>query len=167
MKAIFCMVVLSAMAVAASFLPNDGKQLPSKSNGDTLEEFPKLSDDSMKVNRMIIIVSSSLTEELRQDALYSILFSQMRADNKLSRTALFDQWTVDFNLASTLINWVIMSNYFGDLKVTQHEFKISDVALHEMNITMGGTVSAFNKTFNNLHERSTSDACIELLINTT
>ena len=48
-------------------------KMPSKSNSDTSEEFPKLSDDSMKsyVVSGMIIVSSSLTEELRQDALYS------------------------------------------------------------------------------------------------
>ena len=84
-----------------------------------------------------------------------MLSIQMRGVD--SRTALFDQWTVDFNLASTSINWVIMSNYFDDLKVTQDEFKISDVALR---------ISPWEE-LKNLHERSTSDACIELLINCT
>ncbi len=129
----------------------------------------QLSDDSVKtymVAGMIISVPSTMSDDLRQDVLYSLLLTLFGSDFKFSRNTQLQQWVDMSSTTLTNIFWSGKSGPISDLVVDGDQFTIADVALKRMgaNPDMTKAVPTFTKIFDTLKQRPDSDSAIKILI---
>ena len=157
-KTIACFVLITGAAAFVSALPNQlsnlqggGKSVPTND-----------STRSYVVSGMITIIPYDMTEEVRNDVLHSLLFAQLAASAKHNRNTEFEHWVGDFGNILRDLNWFVTSSNYGDLAVKKDPFTIADTALE---LIAKNFVPAFNKTFDELKRRNTSDGCITLLVN--
>lgn len=114
---------------------------------------------------MIITIPSTLSDQLRQDVLYSLLLSQLAANFKYSRTNQLDQWLQYYQSTLSKIAWVDSGSNFGHLSAPGDTFKLADLALREMT-KQGSTakvVDTFHHILDALHKLPDSNIVIQTL----
>ncbi len=144
--------------------PNDGFHYGSS-------KWPQGSSNSSMtsyvVAGVILTIPSNMTEQTRQDVLFSALFAQLAADNSSNRNTQFQQWLEDIGEIGNYIGWSGSIFKSGNLTVNGSEFIPADLVLREMALhyqtSLGKVAATFKEVFNILEKQSDNDKAIQLL----
>ncbi len=165
LKVVSAILLIRGVASVGALHPNDGFHYGSS-------KWPQgSSNSSMKsyvVAGVILTIPSNMTEQTRQDVLYSTLFAQLAADNSSNRNTQFQQWLENVGEVWDYIGWSDVSNFKnGNLTVNGSEFVPANLVLKEMTLHYqpfwGKVAATFKEVFNILEKQSDNDEAIQLL----
>lgn len=160
-----CLLLIQGVVLIMYGQPNPGYSYQDTSHA--LEEQP-----SMKcyvVAGMIIVVPANVTEEVRNDVLYSLLYAQLKADGQANRNSQFLVWLDNYFGVYNDIFLNVNFSAFTDLNLNQSQFAISDLALQKLAYFTNTKpyVSTFAKVFDILRNQPESNKAIQLLMEST
>lgn len=118
---------------------------------------------------IIVTFPSSVSDQQRQDALYSFLLLQLAADKQFSRTTQLEDWLKNFSTNAAHVGWIDQHPLLKDVTTTSTQFTLSEVALVEM--TEKGSMemdrATFQSVFTTLKGLPDSDAKIQVFHSST
>ena len=118
---------------------------------------------------IIITFPSSVSDQQRQDALYSFLLLQLATDKQFNRMTQLKDWLKNFSTNAAHIGWIDQHPTLIDVKTTSSQFTPSEVALVEMEEkgSMAKDKATFQSIFTTLKGLPDSDARIQVFHSST
>ena len=81
---------------------------------------------------MILMIPKSVSNQTRQDILYSMLLFELAADKKHDRATDLSEWLKFFDSTAGVLCYVNELGSFGDILIKESQFTIADIAPQEM-----------------------------------
>ena len=121
------------------------------------------------VDGTVIMIPSTVSNQTRQDVLYSLLVAQLAADKKYSRSSANEDWIKFLDNTLDNIAWVTAKHSYGDLTVKSSKFNISGLALQEMgkDSVMKAHMKTYGKIMSTLGKLPTSSPARKMIQNRT
>ena len=112
----------------------------------------------------ILTFLANVTDQQRQDALYSLLLAQLTADRNSSRTTQLHQWVDIFSQVLVSVGWESTDYKFRDIEASEHQFTLPKLAIREMPKvgSMAMDVDVFISVFNTLQTLPNNNSAVKL-----